>query len=1095
MMSMHDHKQEELPLTGRDIVARALAQLDHILPAQAPIQDFVHHNTLHGFQHLPFEKALEEAEKLTGISAYLPEDKSREYYRQGRINEDDLYVAFSQMPALKHEEPVGKIDGKTLYRKDIYRIALLHELEPISLSQFNWQIEELAALDSIRPDVSDTVRRTLQEHNQEVTSGTNPVRRLWESICRELELRSESLHPENMLDLTLEQTEHWLDASNDTVSIHEQTQETARTAVRDFFGELGNSMTFRGFVLALSGQDVFDNIRPQLVRLCASALDEGVAAWQLPDCNQAGLYRAWRAIARYDAYPFLQELPDCPQIMAELPENAIDNIILQLEHLELPPAQWEGYLKKLALELPGWAGMINWRQQHPDYYTANHVIPDLADYLAIRLTLDRLWLNQVCRDIWKCEAKIGALERYFSKNLSEFVVRRHLYQGSLPEYLAQHAQALTIRAGSERQCRTDWQHLADLIHTWKASPMAGVATEITVNNAAWRLFKLSQHLGLDSTHIRQLGKPGLLAVLAVLQDFDLNQRRQIWLLAYERHYREALFHALRANHNRGRWAKREQSPAAQIVFCMDDREESFRRHLEELNPAIETLGAAGFFGVAMNYKGLDDTRVTPLCPIVVTPSHEVQEHPQTGEETTLASYRQRRHFVQSINRFIQHGFRQHLVLSQLAILILAPIVLLNLLAKSFLPQTQYRVFLSCKNQLIKIVKTRLSFTSTDNVTVATPVQPKLGFTETEQIDRIAGFLKNTGLTSGFAPLIILLGHGSMSQNNPHLAAYDCGACSGRHGGPNARLFAAMANRTEIRTGLSARGIHISPETWFIGAEHNTCNEEITWFDADAIPETQLAAFLSLKTQLNQAQHLSAHERCRRLASAPRNPELTEALAHIVERAADFSQARPELGHATNASAIVGRRSVSQGTFLDRRTFLISYDPTQDPDGKIVEGILLNVGPVGAGINLEYYFSTVNNDRLGCGTKVPHNIVGLFGVMEGATSDLRTGLPSQMIEIHEAMRLQLIVEAKTAILENIYARQPALKELIAGGWILLSAIDPDTGEIHVFERNTGFVPWQTTPQKLAIFAKSTDCYHDQTLPVSPALIKQPGWATG
>jgi uncharacterized protein len=290
--------------------------------------------------------------------------------------------------------------------------------------------------------------------------------------------------------------------------------------------------------------------------------------------------------------------------------------------------------------------------------------------------------------------------------------------------------------------------------------------------------------------------------------------------------------------------------------------------------------------------------------------------------------------------------------------------------------------------------------------------------------------------------------------------------------------------------LAERSIYIPAETWFIGAEHNTCSEEISWYDTDDITTHCRVALTILQQQLKHAQHLSAHERCRRLASAPRSPQLTEALAHIVARSTDFSQARPELGHCTNASAVVGRRSVTQGAFFDRRVFLISYDPTQDPDGKIVEGILLNVGPVGAGINLEYYFSTVNNDRLGCGTKVPHNIVGLFGVMEGTTSDLRTGLPTQMTEIHEAMRLQLVVEAKTTILEAIYARQESLRELIAGGWILLSAMDPDTGEIFMFERGVGFVPWQSEVKELSVFAKSTDCYHGQTLPVRTALIQQP-----
>ena len=95
------------------------------------------------------------------------------------------------------------------------------------------------------------------------------------------------------------------------------------------------------------------------------------------------------------------------------------------------------------------------------------------------------------------------------------------------------------------------------------------------------------------------------------------------------------------------------------------------------------------------------------------------------------------------------------------------------------------------------------------------------------------------------------------------------------------------------------------------------------------------------------------------------------------RAHDLSQVRPEFGHATNAAAVIGRRALTQGLFLDRRVFLISYDPTQDPEGNILESILLTAGPVGAGINLEYYFSTIDNERFGCGTKVPHNVTGLF----------------------------------------------------------------------------------------------------------------------
>lgn len=1089
-MMEHAQGHDNTAVTTRDLVVHALGHLGHILPAQAPIQDFVHHNTLHGFQHLSFEEALAESEGLTGICAYPPEEKSREFYRQKRINDDDLIAAFAQNPALKQTEIVFDLGEKIVSHQDVYRIAMIYGLEGISLSQLNWQIEELAALDTIQSDVPEHVQKELLKQDKNGNDRQNPIRQLWESLCHQLEQKPAALHPEAMLDLTLEQTEQWLDATLDTVPVHLQTQELAKTALQSFFNELGNSLTLRGFILALSGKDILDNIRPQLIRLCASAMDEGVASWHLPECSEIGLYGSWRTIAQHDAYPFLHELPDWPQIMSNLPDDAVDNIVIQLEHLELPHTQWEGYLHRLALELPGWAGMINWRQQHPNYYTANKAVPMLADYLAIRLTLDRLWLNQVCRDIWKYEAKLSTLQSYFGKNLSEFVVRYNLYQGKLPEYLSHQAELLVIRANSERQCRSEWQHLADLIYTWQVSPMANKSSENNLTNTTWRLFRLFQHLGLTAAHAKQVGKNGLLRIADIVDGFDWVQRRQIWLIAYERHYREELFNALHANYDRGRWARRETTPVSQIVFCMDDREESFRRHLEELDPAIETLGAAGFFGVAMNYKGLDDDRVTPLCPVVVTPAHEVREEPCPANANELQRHRKGRKLALRVNNLLHHGLRNTLFISYLLITVIAPLTLLGLLAKSFIPKPQYGWIVKITNWLSHNVKTQLFFTSTDNITVATPAQPKLGFTETEQVDRIAGFFRNTGLTYGFSELIVLMGHGSISQNNPHLAAYDCGACSGRHGGPNARLFAAMANRPEVRHGLAERGIHVPSDTWFIGAEHNTCNEDITWYDTGDIPLGRRPALEKLQSQLNQAQHLSAHERCRRLASAPQNPGLKEALNHIMERATDFSQARPELGHATNAAAIVGRRSISQGAFFDRRIFLISYDPTQDPDGKIVEGILLNVGPVGAGINLEYYFSTVNNDRLGCGSKVPHNIVGLFGVMEGTSSDLRTGLPSQMIEIHEAMRLQLVVETKTSILEQIYARQESLRELIAGGWILLSAIDPDTGEIFVFERGRGFVPWQTESKALPVFEKSTDCYHNHTTPVAPALIRQP-----
>ena len=296
-MSAHQHEPENGHLSNHELIAKALAHLDHVLPAQAPIQDFVHHNTLHGYQHLPFEEALAAAEQLTGISAYTPEAKNREFYWQGRINDEDLTAAFIQNKQLKHEEIIASLDDKLIYHKDIYRIALLYDLQAISLSQLNWQIEEMAALDTVQPDVPNAVRNTLLASDKGSNKTLdNPIRRLWSSLCRQLELKPEALHPENMLDLSLEQTEQWLDESRDTASCHEHTRTLASTTVQQLFDDVGKGISLRGLVLALSGKDVLDTIRPQMIRLCASALDEGVAAWTVPECSRLGLYGAWRLI-------------------------------------------------------------------------------------------------------------------------------------------------------------------------------------------------------------------------------------------------------------------------------------------------------------------------------------------------------------------------------------------------------------------------------------------------------------------------------------------------------------------------------------------------------------------------------------------------------------------------------------------------------------------------------------------------------------------------------------------------------------------------------------------------------------------------------
>ena len=202
-----------------------------------------------------------------------------------------------------------------------------------------------------------------------------------------------------------------------------------------------------------------------------------------------------------------------------------------------------------------------------------------------------------------------------------------------------------------------------------------------------------------------------------------------------------------------------------------------------------------------------------------------------------------------------------------------------------------------------------------------------------------------------------------------------------------------------------------------------------------------------------ARRREAHERCRRFDAVPRWYPPLAALAHVEGRAADLAQPRPEYGHATNAFCIIGRRARTRGLFLDRRAFLVSYDPTRDRDGAILARILAAAVPVVAGISLEYYFSYVDPAGYGCGTKLPHNVTSLLGVMDGAQSDLRTGLPWQMVEIHEPTRLAIVVEGTPDRVRRIVQDNPAIERLVRNRWIWFACLDTESGALWEL-RSTG-----------------------------------------
>jgi hypothetical protein len=496
------------------------------------------------------------------------------------------------------------------------------------------------------------------------------------------------------------------------------------------------------------------------------------------------------------------------------------------------------------------------------------------------------------------------------------------------------------------------------------------------------------------------------------------------------------------------------------------------------------------FGLPNNWRSLDGYKPLKLAQPVVTAVHELQEVPTAEERSRLPRHQQRRSVLESLKRLKNHRMRHGILGTALALPVLAPFALLELLGRAFLPSRYQHWLGKIQRQASLPLQTRVQYTATEVLEYPSATHNQIGLSAEEKVTKVAAFLKLTGFTSGFAPLVVLMAHRSRHLNNPHILGYGCGACSGRFGGPNARAFAGMCNEPEVRQSLATEhDIHIPDGCRFIASEHDTTSDDIDWFDTDLIPPDHQALFERVRQATETAVQQSARERCRKFASAPTHLTPAQAKRHVQARAASPDQVRAELGHQGCAVAFIGPRNLSKDVFWDRRSFLISYDPHNDPEGRLLEAQLNGNGVVGVGIQMDYYFSRMQSGYFGSGSKATHNLTGLFGVMEGASGDLRTGLAQQMVELHEPMRLLVVVEAEPETLWLVYQRHDYLRQLLDNDWVLLAVKPPDRNEIHCFKPGTGFVQWEGMVHTLPQASSSAAWYDGHHGHLSPALIKQ------
>jgi uncharacterized protein len=754
-------------------------------------------------------------------------------------------------------------------------------------------------------------------------------------------------------------------------------------------------------------------IHPWLIRLCAVFLDQGTAYWPMPH-RERGFYESVRMLfaQRGGVFPkYLAGLDDEFQRQQHLSFTTADAVLDCLDKLRYCEALWPEILQAELLALPGWAGLIRTLEKNPSL-APHHVVPcSLMDYLAVRLTMSRV------------ASQMGAAE-------------------TVPE--ESHLKTQEKRRLSRAARVYDAARVVKL----SAKEVAGLS------DAQWTTFT------------------------GEVKAFNGLERRRILHLAYERWHEREILRGL-ASHRKYRSVTDDEAselnarPPAQVFFCIDEREESMRRALEEVDAMVETFSSAGYFGVAVDYKGIDDSRSAAFCPVVVKPQHSVLEQPKAEDSALLERRRSRRRFLGLLVRNWRVSsrtlWRGWLSTSMLGLLSAVPLV------GHLLAPRRYALLRDWLNKAF-LPDPRTELTLMRNTTQSYGVVRGLltGFAPEEKCERVASVLRPAGLVRGFARVVVVLGHGSTSLNNPHESAHDCGACGGRRGGPNARLFAAMANRPEVRMHLRAQGIEIPEDTWFVGGYHDTCSDDVELFDLDTLPSTHQADMEHTREHLEQACALNARERARRFESCPPDAEPHQALRHVEERSEHLAEPRPEYGHCTNAVCVVGRRGLTRGLFLDRRAFLVSYDANQDAGDQSLAALMAAVVPVCAGISLEYYFSFVDNNRYGCGTKLPHNVTGLLGVMDGHASDLRTGLPWQMVEIHEPVRILFVIETTPERLSKVIAANSSLSQLVENRWIRLATVDPASGHVHV-RRDSGFEEFNERLERLPIALSSAEWF--------------------
>jgi uncharacterized protein YbcC (UPF0753/DUF2309 family) len=1006
------------------------------IPFFWPMRTFIHHNPLHGMEDLPFEQAVQEGKRLLHGHVFLRRPIYQMFLEQGKIDHDDLTTQVKNY--------VSKRDAIPGIDLQQWLMVLLTQTEQKIVTK-----HEIAS----DVDIQAAVKGQAFSNNNSFTA---------DNLIPHL--RHELLGDRPVYD-TLD---------------------------------------------ALYGTEIANELDELVIKSCLDFFDEGQSVWSMPG-RKRGFFKAWREVANRNIRLYLRGM-DIKDILSvdDSPEGVISHV---MKTLGIPEDRWVQYFTRELAQLHGWTGFIRWRWNAKNYYWSKTHPADLIDLVAIRLTFALALLSERQGEHGYENITINApaIEEAIENNTMETYLRYELFGKTILPGMAKRVEQTLARGKASHIEKTFYKYIV-----FKREHEAKTQAERLKTIAS----RVSQTDALQSLSADEFSN-----LLASLRMFEFCEG-MFWLRAMESHAINELLSGINISPPEPR-EKRPFVQAMFCIDTRSERirrhlesvgdyqtygiagffgvpmsfmelGKGSEMHLcpvlltpKNLVLEMTVADAEDVHAVTALEKAMHELKESVFGPFVTVEAIGLlfgfdmvgkTLMPQTYNHWRKRLHKKKRSTHLLIDKLSREQADSILRTVQRAVIILAIMQDYGLEAEQIsddMVRELREAALGRHTGAPTLANTRnlnkkqeqefiLHLRDTYRIDAAyTQLQMerlgRIGFSLDEQVGFVSQALHSIGLIKDFSRFVLLFGHGSTSENNPYESALDCGACGGDHGQVSARVLAQMANKKEVRRKLRAQGININDDAWFVGAHHNTTTDELVLYDLDHVPSTHIFYIDRLRTGLLAASRLCAQERLPSLQIIPESREPTTAYREIERNAMDWSQVRPEWGLSRNAYIVIGRRDLTKDMSLDGRAFMHSYDYRLDHNQRLLENIITGPLVVAQWINMEHYFSTVDNERFGSSSKVYHNVAGRFGVMTGGLSDLRTGLPSQTVldkglPYHEPLRLIAVIEAPLEHARKAIESVFAVKTLVVNEWIRLLVIDPEKQIVYTY--NSG--EWDAKP---------------------------------